>query len=265
MVEETISLFKQGDSGAAPIPRKRIIQVKSQDFFEVKRSTTDPVTSEQEKLKVIQDQIEKAKEQFEKIQQNQKELVQLAKKEIEQERVNWNHEKEVWIEQAKEEGFNKGYSDGQAEAVQQYQGSLQQINDIVNRATKDYHALIAKNDETIVDLAIYVAEKIVKQKISDDPSHFLNIVKAAIKELQDQTVITIYLHPKNYAFVMDHKQELSKLLEDNMKLSIYVKDFESENACIIEHPFGQIDTSVDTQLNQIRQMLQDVVQENFNE
>ncbi|MFB4475339.1 flagellar assembly protein FliH, partial [Oceanobacillus caeni] len=62
-----------------------------------------------------------------------------------------------------------------------------------------------------------------------------------------------------------HKQELTQLLENNLKLSIYVKEELDVNACIVEHPFGQIDASIDTQLSQIKQILQDVVQENGHE
>ncbi|MFB4475144.1 hypothetical protein ACDI16_19880, partial [Oceanobacillus caeni] len=69
-------------------------------------------------------------------------------------------------------------------------------------------------------------------KIEEDSNAFFDIIKIAIKELQDQSDISIYLHPNKYSFVLDHKQELTQLLENNLKLSIYVKEELDVNACI---------------------------------
>ncbi|NUJ33116.1 hypothetical protein HUS65_22110, partial [Pseudoalteromonas sp. 2103] len=125
----------------------------------------------------------------------------------------------------------------------EYRDLIDQTNSVIQRANEEYHAIVAKSDESILNLAIYVAEKILNQKIEEDSNAFFDIIKIAIKELQDQSDISIYLHPNKYSFVLDHKQELTQLLENNLKLSIYVKEELDVNACIVEHPFGQIDAS----------------------
>lgn len=262
-MEGTISLFKNEEPQPTSIPTKRIIQIKTNDFF-VEDNKEDNTPNEKERLLRLQDEIDTATKQLQLIKDEQAELILRTKKEIQDHKEKWEKEKEIWIAQAKEEGFKQGFSTGESKALEKYEESIHQINSIIELANQDYHAMIAKSDETITEIAIRVAEKVIQRKITEDPSNFLNIVKAAIKELQDQSVIMIYLHPENYPFIMEHKQELSQILEENMKLSIYVKEDLSKNSCIIEHPFGQIDASVDTQLSQIRQILLDVVQENSN-
>lgn len=132
---------------------------------------------------------------------------------------------------------------------------------IIDSAKKDYHETLEKSEETIVELAIHISGKIIKQRFSDDRSTIIPIVKDAIKQIEDQSEIRIFLHPTQYENVMNQKNELLTIVGDETKLSILVKDELKEGACIVEHPFGRIDASVDIQLEQIRRILQDITQE----
>lgn len=258
-----ISLYDYQKMNHSPA-QKRVIKIKSHEFFKTEEPINDGI-SKQDELGIIENEIRLATEQLDLLKNQQAKLIETAKNEIETEKNNWQQEKKVWIEKAKEEGYMEGFSTGKEQAFQEYRDLIDQTNSIVRRANEEYDAIVAKSDETIINLAIHVAEKILNQKIQEDSKAFLNIVKTAAKELQDQSDISIYLHPNKYSFILEHKQELTQILENNMKLSIYVKEELDIDACIIEHAFGQIDASIDTQLNQIKQILQDVVQENSHE
>lgn len=263
VVEEMISLFDSQKMNHSPA-QKRVIKIKSHEFFKTEEHVNSGL-SKQDELDNIQNEIRSAMEQLNLLKTQQAKQIETTKKEIETEKNNWQQEKNEWIEKAKEEGYKIGYSAGEEQALREYRDLIDQTNSVIKRANEEYHAIVAKSDESILNLAIYVAEKILNQKIEEDSNAFFDIIKIAIKELQDQSDISIYLHPNKYSFVLDHKQELTQLLENNLKLSIYVKEELDVNACIIEHPFGQIDASIDTQLSQIKQILQDVVQENGHE
>jgi len=116
----------------------------------------------------------------------------------------------------------------------------------------------------IVKLAVRSAEKVIKQQLSEHPESFLEIVKAAIHELKDHAVVSIFLHPDNYEHVLKQKDELRQLLDAETKLAIYIREDLEKNSCLIEHPYGQIDASVDTQLDQIRQALEEKAMEISN-
>ncbi|WP_231514817.1 flagellar assembly protein FliH [Oceanobacillus salinisoli] len=242
---------------------KKVIKIKPPEFFKQDEIPTDDDTQSKEvELHELQQKVQETAQHLEILKKQQTELLTSTKTEIEREKDNWVREKAEWIEQAKEEGYSAGFTTGKEESFDQYKGLIEQANSIIQRANQDYHATLEKSDETILNLAIYTAEKILTQKLADEPKLFLSIVHAAIKELQDQSIITIYLHPANFEFVVEQKEELTRSLGDEMKLSIYIKDDLDENACLIEHPFGQIDASIDTQLKQIHEILQDVAQEN---
>lgn len=194
---------------------------------------------------------------------HQKEI--MLKKTIEdvkQEKEKWVNEKKILMEQAHEEGYQAGLAIGEKEGLDQYSELLVAANKITDAATIDYHETLEQSDEIIVSLAIHTAEKIIKKEIAQNSDSFLPIVRAAINDIKDQSIISIYLHPVNYEYVLQQKNELMNSVDGDTKISIYIDQKIAENSCLIEHPFGQIDASLDTQLQEIHNILQEVVMEN---
>ncbi|WP_165769089.1 flagellar assembly protein FliH [Virgibacillus profundi] len=235
----------------------KVIQIKPIEVLK-----KDPIPTENEGINEIQNELQIAKNELQSLIQQKEKLLNETKKEIEVEKENWSKEKQLYIEKAKEEGHTAGIALGKEESLKQYEELLTKANSITDLVIKDYHSTIEKSENTILNLSIHTAEKIIKEKLETDPSSFLRIVKAAIKEITDQSVISIYLHPEKYEFVLKQKDELLHILENDTKLSIYMNDELDENSCLIQHPFGQIDAGIDTQLEEIRTVLHEIAMEN---
>ncbi|GAB3067348.1 flagellar assembly protein FliH [Virgibacillus ainsalahensis] len=213
---------------------------------------------EQEEIIEIQNELQNSQEQLLSIQHQKEKLVN----EMENEKKQWGRKKQQLMEEAKQEGYRAGFSEGREESLAKYKKLLDKANSITNEAIKDYHSTIDKSEEAILDLSVNAAEKIMKQQMTNVPESFLSIVKAAIETVKDQSVISINLNPANYEHVLKQKDELVRILEGETKLAIYVTEEISENGCLIRHPFGEIDASIDTQLQQIRAVLHEIAMEN---
>ncbi|MGP4106982.1 flagellar assembly protein FliH [Virgibacillus sp. L01] len=229
----------------------RPIKLNNHDYEQASPNTTD-------EQKNLQSEISQAQERIQQIKEQQAALVQETNAEIEKAKENWKIEKEAYIKQAQDEGFKEGFELGQQEGQDQYKELLSNANEIIDSATKDYHSTIEQSDETIVELAVHAAEKIIKKELKESPESFLSIVNAAIKEIKDQSELSIYLHPSNYEMVMKQKDEIVQLVDKDLNVSIYINENLKENSCLIEHPFGRIDASIDVQLQELREVLHEV-------
>ncbi|GGA63105.1 flagellar assembly protein FliH [Ornithinibacillus halotolerans] len=207
-------------------------------------------------------QVEEAKKNLEALRMEKEKLLKETNEEIEQKRSMWETEKEELIKIAKEEGFYAGFSQGEKESKEQYQSLIDEANAIVLSAKRDYQQTVEKSEEAILQLAISVAEKIMKQELSNQPEAFLPIVKAAIAELKDQNELIVYVHPDNFEELIANKLDLEKVVNQKATLSIYMNENMQVGSCVIEHPFGKIDASIQTQLNKIQEVLHEIVQEN---
>ncbi|WP_196493848.1 flagellar assembly protein FliH [Ornithinibacillus caprae] len=233
----------------------RQIQVKKEQQEQLEATVENTVVEEEKTLQAIRNEVEELLIQKDTI-------IQETKEEVEQEKINWEQEKQQYIELAKQEGYQAGFNLGKDEGLAEYQGLIAQANSIIQSATNDYHTTIEKSEDSIVEMAVFVAEKILKQQITEKPETFLHIVREAIDSLKDKSSISIYLHPNNYEAVLQQKNELKQIVTNKAELSLYVDEKATEGSCVIEHPFGKIDASIDTQLLQIRDVLHVVVMEN---
>lgn len=236
--------------------KEKLIKVKPIELNNQDDAQASPYTEDEQKN--IQSEISQAHERLQQIQEQQAALVQQTNTEIEKAKENWKTEKESYINQAQDEGFKKGFELGKQEGQDQYKELLTNANKIIESATKDYHSTIEQSDETIVELAVHAAEKIIKKELKENPESFLTIVNAAIKEIKDQSDLSIYLHPSNYEMVMKQKDEIVQLVDKDLNVSFYINEQLKEDSCLIEHPFGRIDASIDVQLQELREVLHEV-------
>lgn len=241
----------------------RVIQIKPIHNLhrEEAEETNFDSSSLIDEVEHLKQEIAKQNAELQNLEEKKEALIQETQAVIKREQDSWQEEKEKLQEEARVEAYAEGLEKGKLEAQATYEQVLEQANAIIDVAKEEYHRVLDESEETIIDLSIYMAEKILKEQIERKPEHFINIVKGAISEIKDQSSITIFLHPHNYKAVMEEKSALETLLNGDTKLSIFVDHKLAENSCLIEHPLGQVDATVDTQLNEIRNVLINVAKE----
>jgi flagellar assembly protein FliH len=174
-----------------------------------------------------------------------------------QQKENWNQEKHQLIEAARKEGYEIGIQQGREEGLAQYRQLVQQAKQIVESANNEFYRQIESANETIFLIGIKVAERIISERLNEQPEHFVSLVKRAIKEAREHAEVKVYVHPKYYQTIINQKDELRSAFNQEIDLFIYPDDELSESGCVIESPFGRIDASVDTQLQQIKEKLRE--------
>ncbi|MBA2174113.1 flagellar assembly protein FliH [Halobacillus locisalis] len=220
---------------------------------------------EEAKLQEKQQQMDKKLKEAEqhRVQVNEEvtRLKQQAEKDIEEAKTRWAEERVKLVEEAKTEGYQAGFDQGLKESKQQFEAKLNQANAIIDEANQSYHRTVESSEETIIELAVRSAERILNYELDQREGAFVEVVKRAIKEVHDQPEITVTVHPDHYELVSAQREELHRITHSKADLSIYVRDDVDANGCLIESPFGLINAGVDQQLNELRQRLFEVVNE----
>lgn len=242
--------------------RQRLIKIKPiEQRNNINQGITNSLSIDEEKSLVYSD-LENARMELKQLQEKKEQMLQTTIQEIKTNKENWEEEKKIYIQKAYDEGFQTGFLQGEKEGKEQYTEKIEQINRLVDTTTVDFHKILEQSDQVIVDLSIHTAEKIIKEKLEDQPNLFFNIVTAAIQEIKDRSIISIFSHPNNYEFLVKQKKELMNMVDGDTNISIYIDKKMTENECLIKHQFGQIDASIDTQLEKIREALYQVGMEN---
>lgn len=236
--------------------KKKVISIKkaSEIFEQQKEQTEDPLKENEYTLQVKIDQL---KNEIKNLENEKKKLLQNIREAIEDEKETWQQQKELEKKEAQEVGYKIGYDQGLEDAFKQYESLLNEANEITKLAKQTYDETISKYDQAIIELAVTIGKKILAIELEERPELFRNIVEKAIQDLKDSSNVEIYVHPKNYKLLFNQKDELDQIVRGEDVISIYVDQNLDENGCLIRHPYGQIDVSIDTQLQQIKHALEE--------
>lgn len=203
----------------------------------------------------------KLHQEISELQQKKTMMLGNLRQSINQEKENWITEKEDERKKAQESGYQAGYETGTKEARMDWQESLNAVNELTDQAKEDYFRTVDKHEETIIQLAIASAEKIIHHELQINKDLMLTIINEAMTELYNEAYIHIYIHPEAYELVVKQKPELEQIVGTKDLISIYVDAELQKNDCIIKHPNGQIDAGLDSQLRQIKNALFEKVME----
>lgn len=182
-------------------------------------------------------------------------------KEIEKEREAWQEEKARLIEEARKEGYQDGFEKGKKDGLQEYENVIESARQVVQLSKKDYEKKIEASEETIIEIAVKVAEKIIAANLKREPELFTGLVREVICEVKEYPEVKIYVHPDKYEFMLEQKEELMELFTTKTELYIFPDVNLPENGICVESPFGKIDASIDTQLEQLKSKLLNIVRE----
>lgn len=172
---------------------------------------------------------------------------------------------------AKEEGYRTGYGTGyregmargEAECRENYKEKLAAFESDMRRAlgsveTAKENCLRRYLDE-LKDCAIAIGEKVIHISLRSSGEVIKKMIVSATEKLKKTAWVKIYINKCDYDMMMetdaDILDELSHL-SDNIKF--IVMDKEERGNCIIEMPEEIVDVSVSTQIENIKDILENV-------
>ena len=167
-------------------------------------------------------------------------------------------------EEAKQEGFRQGYTDGMAKAQienqakleEQLQQQTEQIKAFLQRAIQAKEDLMLQVQDELCDLSIAVAEKVIHISLKSSREVILRMVQMATERLRRREWVHIYIGGCDTRELAQIAPELTASLaglSDHIKLIPMAND--ESGTCIIEMPDEIIDASVPTQLDNLKGIL----------
>jgi flagellar assembly protein FliH len=199
--------------------------------------------------------LEQAKEEAKEILNEAKSHADAIKAEISHEKTNWDKKAAELSNEAKRMGFEEGFQEGQQRGYEEIRVLIDEAAEVVENSKLDYRKKIQSSELTILDLGLTVAEKIIGEHLTNNPDHFLSIVRTALKETRDYREIQLHVNPYYFGFLISQKEDLLKIFPKETELYIYPDPDLPEQTCIIESTSGRIDASVDQQLEEIKRKL----------
>ncbi len=155
--------------------------------------------------------------------------------------------------EAYEKGFSQGEKDGLELGFKRLEAQLQSFQKVlaeIQRFQKDFFKI---HEREMVLFVITLVRRILRQDIPQAEQVIAATLREAFQHVENHQKVQIHLHPKDCEFLKDHPERLPfsadeanpegpKLVADPSLL---------RGGCLIETSFGNIDATVESQLDQI--------------
>jgi len=215
--------------------------------------TREEILAERDRLLAeARQQLDAEKQQADQLHQQQLQMIEESKQQ-------WEEEKLALQQQAYEEGFAQGYEEGVQKANADAQQMLNEANEIMVEAQANAEKYLASQESVILELGMTSAERIVNTVLEREDEAFVSIVKRALKEAREMKEIKIYVSPEYYGVVSKNRDELAEMFPPDVPFLIFVNEDLANAESYIETSHGRIVVSVDTQLNELRLKLREIL------
>lgn len=222
-----------------------------------------PAISEPEKL-IEEGILLEARAEADEIRQEAERLAKQLQAEAEE---AIEEQKKEAAEQGYREGYAQGLEEGRQKAIEEYGAQLKEqlagfqrdMERAIASAEEAKEKSLNKYLDELKDCAIAVGEKVIHISLKSSGDVIKRMILAETEKLKKTAWVKIYMERTDYETMMkgdaDMISELSRL-SDNVKFVVMNKD--KSGRCIIEMPDQVVDVSVDTQLENIREVLENV-------
>ncbi|WP_102271460.1 flagellar assembly protein FliH [Cytobacillus massiliigabonensis] len=236
---------------------KKVISIKVLEPLNLKEEPEfTPIDTE----KQIRMMLNEAEKQAESIIVNAQFEADSLREQLEEERQAFEMEKAEIAELARNSGFTQGIEEGRQSGYDEFHEVIQSAQAVVDSAKRDYRMHVDSSERTILELGLKVASKILGKTLQENEEEFLSIVRRALKEARDNKEVQLHVHPVHYDFLLANKEEIMALFPKDIDFYIYPDDDLFETSCLIESENGRIDASIDSQLEEIKQKLIDLLE-----
>jgi flagellar assembly protein FliH len=159
---------------------------------------------------------------------------------------------ELRLKTAYEKGLAEGEAQGRRRSAAEVQAALQRLAHSIEELARLRPALRAEAESELVHMAVAIARRILRREIGTDPDALRGLVAAALEKLQIQEVTRARVHPSQAAALASFLQGASA-----SKVEVVAEPTLEPGALIFETSRGDLDASVDSQLNEIERGLAD--------
>ncbi|MGB4783064.1 FliH/SctL family protein [Candidatus Methylomirabilis sp.] len=216
-----------GEGGWVPASFKELPRMLSQEARRVSAVEQDPAVSGYESIRSAD---------------REAEAILLSAREVAQ--------------QIEQEAYREGRAKGQQEAIDELQRRFEPLDALLREACREVtaarQAIITNAEEELIDLAIAVAERVLRSEVGARREAAVPIVRAALEAAGSRVVMAIRVNPGDVELLTEHREKLLGVLESARLIS---DPAIASGGCVVEVEGGLVDARLESQLQEAARLL----------
>lgn len=239
--------------------------VKSADVYlteaEIKAPPHMPENKREEEERQLQREIDKKLREVEididrKLNSANKQSQQIISEAYEDSKEIFNN--------AKSEGYELGYKEGIEAAQDEANKIVQEALDIKRQLKNQKEEMVEKLETDIVSLVISSIEKILYTKVDDSSETILGLIKQGLDKCTYTESLILRVSPEDYDYVVSVRDKILSMAENIDDITVKKDGSLSKGSCVLDTVSGSIDSSIQTQIDNLSQMFRELLGKSDN-
>lgn len=164
---------------------------------------------------------------------------------------------EEGLDSGKEEGYKAGFNKAKEEVSKELRvlnnNKIKELTDMIVYVEERKKDTVAMYESKITDMALMIAEKILKKQIDEDSDYLKSIIMDVVDDYKNISWIKIYLSEFEKSRDIEADNKIIEGLQSISKdVSIIYQEGKERGTCIIETPDNITDASVGEQLENLK-------------
>ncbi len=156
------------------------------------------------------------------------------------------------IQRLKNDAQQNGYDTGYSKAISEVEVLKDKVKQELQSAQIEKQQTLEAIEPQVIRLVLQISRSIFGKMIEINPQTIILLIKKGLSESDTTGKISIHVSKLDYDNALAGKNELDEMVGGNAELEI-VKDLSlAQGDCIIETPFGNVDSSFDQQFESIK-------------
>jgi flagellar biosynthesis/type III secretory pathway protein FliH len=154
------------------------------------------------------------------------------------------------------EAREQGMREGRDEALAALTPALEAFAQATEAVQADQHVRAERLEAHAVDLALFLAEKILGAAIAVEPDHVIEAVRGALRGIVERERVTVLVHPEDLELVRDSMDGLRATLGGIEHCEVQAERRVSRGGAVVRTPDGDVDARVETKLQRAREVVE---------
>ena len=165
---------------------------------------------------------------------------------------------ETLRQQAYEEGLAKGEEKGYGEGIKKAEPVVTRMQELLAELEGLWHHMVQTYEAQIIDLVGRAAEKVVLSHVSLDHETIKRSIQQAFGTIPEPVSATIEVNPKEMEYIETLKEDFFTQVKSLKHVSLIPNASVSPGGCRIKTDTGEVDATVESRLDAVRQSIMDV-------
>jgi len=148
-------------------------------------------------------------------------------------------------------GYEQGYAAGLAAAQAAMAEQLQRLSVLLGGIQENHTVFYRAAERQVVDLALQIAQKVVEREVENMPDLAVNVISAALEEMDARTAIRVRVNPDDAELLQRRWAQVVPPGVGPERIELQPDERVQAGGGIVETTHGQVDAQLSTKLEQL--------------